>query len=178
MALTNTALPYGIRDLKVTPINADGTLGTGVDLPNIRSLAFTEAEDFEELRGDDSLVAVRGNGPVVEWEMEAGGISFDAYKVLAGGTVTVTGVTPNQIRTHNKKGTDARPYFQIEGQAISDSGGDIHVVIFKAKVTDNLEGTFEEGTFWMTGASGQALPRASDNALYEFRQHESQTAIA
>lgn len=178
MALADTALPFGIRDIKLTPISADGVLGTAVDLPNAQTLSFSEAEDFEELRGDDKLVAVVGTGPAVEFEIEAGGISLEAYKVLVGGVTAVTGVTPNQVRKFTKKGADKRPYFQAAGKAISDSGGDIHCFLFKCKVTESLEGSFEEGGFYITSCSGQALPRTSDDALYEFRQNETAIDLA
>lgn len=176
MALPTTALPFGLRDVKITPINADGTLGTSVDLPNSRTLSFSEAEDFEELRGDDSLVAIRGTGAQIEWELESGGIGLDAYKVLAGGTVTSTGVSPAAKKTFSKVATDSRPYFKIEGQAISDSGGDFHVIIYKAKVSENLEGTLEDGAFWLTACSGLALPDGTGK-LYDFIHNETAVAI-
>ena len=56
MPLTTTPLPYGLRDVKITPYTNSTTLGTPIDLPNSRTFAFTEAEDFEELRGDDKVV--------------------------------------------------------------------------------------------------------------------------
>jgi hypothetical protein len=108
--------------------------------------------------------------------LESGGISLDAYKLLAGGTVTTSGVTPNLKKTYAKKGTDARPYVQIEGQVISDSGGDMHAVIYKAKVDGSIGGEFADGQFWLTGADGHGFPNAADK-LYDFVQNETATAI-
>lgn len=176
MALANPALPYGLRDVKLRPIDSSGVVGASVDLPVARTFSFSEAEDFEELRGDDKVVAIRGKGPSVEWELEAGGISLDAYKIMAGGTVTTTGVTPTLSKALLKKVTDARPYFQVEGQAISDSGGDFHATLFKVRASDSLEGEMGDGQFQLTSASGSAIGDASDN-LYEFRQNESVTSI-
>lgn len=177
MALASSALPYGLRDVKVRPIDDAGVVGPSVDLPASRTFSFTEAEDFEELRGDDKVIAIRGKGPKVEWELESGGISLAAYKVLSGGTTSLTGVTPNQVNSYKKKVTDARPYFQVEGQAISDSGGDFHVIIFKARASDSLEGEMSDGQFWLTSASGEAIGDVNDD-LYEFRHNESVTAVA
>lgn len=176
MALATTALPYGCRDVRVSPIADDGTVGTGVDLPNSQTLSFTEAEEYEELRGDDGIVAIRGKGAQVQWTLESGGISLAAYKVLAGGTVTVSGTTPNQIRQYRKVRTDTRPYFKAEGQAISDSGGDMHVILYKARASTNLEGEFADGKFWISKAGGTAIPNISD-LLYDFVQNETATAI-
>jgi hypothetical protein len=178
-----TALPYGIRDVKVTPFLDENleTLGVPVDLPNMQTLSFTEAEDFTQLRGDDRVVTTRGQGSNVEWELEAGGLSFAAVKTMYGGVITETGVAPNIVRKFRKKSRDTRPFFRIEGQAISDSGGDVHVVIFRAKATDNLEGELADGEFWTTGASGEGLPSvatATDDVLYDFIENTTATPIA
>ena len=177
-----TSLPYGLRDVKLTPYTNDSgtTLGTPVDLPNSRTLSFSEAEEFTELRGDDKVVTTRGQGASVEWDLEAGGLSFGALKVLGGGTVVETGVTPSQKKTYTKKATDARPFFQIEGQIISDSGGDLHCVLPRCRTTGNIEGEFSDGNFFLTSGSGAALPSLKTGALdvlYEFVQNEVATAI-
>lgn len=183
MPLNTIPLPYGLRDVKVTPYTtaAADTLGTGVDLPYGRTFSFTETEEYEDLRGDDKLVATHGKGGEVEWELEAGGISLEAYKAMNGGTVGTTGVTPNQIKTYSKLVTDQRPYFKVEGQAISDSGGDFHGIVYKCKVTGNLEGSLGDGVFWLTKASGKGLPATLTGKvdyLYDFVQNETTTAIA
>lgn len=170
-------LPYGIRDVKLTKYTDGGgqTLGTtSVDLPNIQTLSFSEAEEFSELRGDDATIATRGQGATVDWELEAGGISFPAWAILTGGTVTTEGTTPNRKTLIQKKGTDARPYFRIDGQSISDSGGDLQCHLFRCKVNDTVEGEFADGEFFVTSASGKALPLLQTNDwLYEFEQNET-----
>lgn len=175
-ALPALTLPYGLRDIKLTPISAAGVLGTAVDLPASQTLSFSEAEEFVEIRGDDKVQGVRGRGAQVDWELEAGGISLEAWAVLSGGTLTSSGTTPNRIKKFSKKGADARPYFKAEGQAISDSGGDVHGVLFKCKVNDTLEGEFADGEFWVTSASGIAIPNVTDD-LYDLIQNETATAI-
>lgn len=176
MALTDPVLPFGLRDVKLTPINSDGTLGTSVDLPVSQTLSFSEAEDYEELRGDDRLVAVHGKGPVVEWELEAGGISIEAWNVLSGGTVTNSGSGTTEVKDFLKKITDQRHYFRIEGQSIADDGGDVHVIIYKAKCDDSLEGEFGDGVFFVTSCSGRGLGDVNDN-LYRITWNETITSI-
>lgn len=177
MPLTTVPLPYGLRDVKVAVLGAGDTPGTLVDFPNARTLSFSEAESFEELRGDDGVVAVHGNGPTVDWELEGGGFSFDAVKALYGGTVTDTGTTPNQKRSFDKLDTDQRPYLKIEGQAISDSGGDFHVTLWKARATGELSGTLADAAFWLTSASGRAIAKAADRKIYTITQNETAAAI-
>lgn len=176
------ALPYGIRDTKVTAYTtaAATTLGTSTDYPNARTMSFSEAEEYEELRGDDKVIAIRGKGPQVEWEMEHGGISLGAYKDINGGTLETTGVTPNVVTTYRKLVTDVRPYFKAEGQAISDSGGDFHAVLWRCRASGGVEGELADGAFWLTGASGLALPSmitGDEDVLYDFVINETATAI-
>lgn len=176
-------LPYGIRDVKLTPYTTDAatTLGTpSVDLPNSRTLSFAETEDFEELRGDDGVVTVRGKGAGVDWELEGGGISLEATKTMYGGVITETGTTPARKKQLRKKATDTRPFFKAEGQAISDSGGDFHVVLHLCRSTGDLSGEMAEGSFFLTGGSGRALGSkvAADlGVVYDFIQNETAVAI-
>lgn len=177
MALGNS-LPFGLRDVKLQEISDAGVVSsTLVDLPVARTFSFAETENYEELRGDDRLAASHGDGPIVEWALENGGISLEAYAVVAGGTVTTTGVTPSQVKTYKKKVTDARPYFAVTGQAISDNGGDMHGVVYKAKADGSLEGNMEQGSFRLTSASGKGYGNDDDD-LYDWVQHETVTAIA
>lgn len=171
-----TALPYGLRDVKVAPIDATGTIGTMVDLPNSQTLSFTENEDFQELRGDDKVVAKRGNGPTVDWELDSGGISLEAYAIINGGTVATSGVAPAQVKTYSKKGTDSKPDFWAEGQAMSESGGDFHMVLYRCKADGGVEGELNDGEFWVTKASGTGIADTADN-LYDMVQNETAIGI-
>jgi len=180
------SLPFGLRDVKITPYtDATATVlaASSIDLPNSRTFSFAEAEEFEELRGDDSLVATHGAGPVVNWELEAGGYSFEAVAAMYGGVVSELVATPgSRVKRFRKKRTDQRPYFKVEGQVISDSGGDLHCVIWRCKATDDFNGEFTDGQFWLTGAGGQGLacliPGDDFDVVYDFIQNEAVTAIA
>lgn len=176
------ALPYGIRDAKLTPYaDAIGeTLGTeSFDLPNVQTFSFSEKEEFQELRGDDKLVTTHGRGAQCDWTLEAGGISFKIWSILSGGEVIETGTTPTRTITVRKRGSDVRPYFRVEGQAISDSGGDVHAIIYRCRCNDQIEGEFKDGEFYISKASGVGLPLLDDtnDLLYDFVQNETKTAI-
>lgn len=183
MPLNTIPLPYGLRDVKITPFtDATATVlaGSSIDLPNAQTMTWSETEDFEELRGDDQLQATHGKGPQIEWDLESGGISMEAYAAIAGGTVTTTGTTPNQVKTFRKLTTDQRPYFKVEGQAISDSGGDFHTVIYRAKASKDIKGELKDGAFMIPATSGVGLGSkvpATLDRLYDFVQNETATSI-
>lgn len=182
MTLSSTALPYGLRDCRITPYTDASALvlaASSIDLPNAQTFTFSDNEDFEDLRGDDHLVTSHGNGSEIDWELGNGGISFEAYQAINGGTVTTTGVTPNQIKTYSKNITDVRPSFKVEGQSISDSGGDFHTVVYRCKATGEITGSQEDGKFWITDVKGKGYANYASpvGRLYDFVQNESVVAI-
>lgn len=179
MALAAVGLPYGLRDVKVAPLDGAGVKGTLVDLPNGQTFEFEETTSTQTLRGDDKNVAQRTTVDGVSWTLGAGGISFEAMKVIAGGAITTTGVTPNIKKQWRRMDTDAYPDFFLEGQAISESGGDHHTVIHRAKATQ-ISGTHEDGEFWVSGAEGTGLGTltvANVGAVWDMVQNETAAAI-
>jgi hypothetical protein len=184
MAITDTALPYGIRSCYLTPytdVNGTVLAATSIKLPNARTFSFSDSEDFEELRGDDRVVAQHGNGSAVEWDLESGGLPFEAYKAMAGGTIVESGTGATGRKVYSKKVTDQRPYFRIEGQAISDSGGDVHTIVYRCKATGELSGEFSDGSFFLTSASGVGISVVSGpniDKLYDFVQNATVTPFA
>jgi hypothetical protein len=178
----NHPLPFGLRDVKLKPLSDANILGTPVDLPVSRTFSFSDTEDFEILAGDDATAASHGSGPTCEWELESGGLNFEAFKVMSGGTITSSSTTPTMKKVYSKLTTDSRPYFQAEGQAISDSGGDIHGIVYRCKATGSLEGEFGNGAFFLTAASGtgygDTVGTTPTNKLYDFVQNETAVAIA
>lgn len=179
MALAEHALPFGLRQVVLTPIAEDGTLVTAsaVQLPASRTFSFSETEDYEKLEGDDRTVASHGKGPLVEWELEGGGISLAIWRILSGGTITAGGVSPAATRTFTKKLTDSRPYFQVEGRAISDNGGDFHGIVYRCKADSDLEASMENGSFLLTSAKGTGYGDTTTEKLYDFVHNETAKPI-
>lgn len=172
MTTTYGSHPFGLNDVKLTEI--DGS--PQVDLPAARTLSFSERIASSELKGDDQLVAVLSVAEAVEWSLEAGGISLDAYALMTGRTVTISGTTPAQSSYLDIDGARCYPYFKIYGKAIDDDcASDIHVKIRKAKLTA-IEGELANGEFLVTKAEGVAI---SDGvAIVSFIQNETAAALA
>jgi len=175
MALSDNRLPYGLRDLKVATLDNAGVRGTLVDLPNAQTLEFTESTSTQTLRGDDAVKATRTTVDAVEWSLGAGGINFEAMKVIAGGTISVTGVTPAVKKRWRRLEGEAYPDFYLEGQAMSESGGDHHTVIHRAKASQ-ISGTHQDQEFWVTQAEGTGigtLTAANVGAVWDMVANET-----
>lgn len=188
MAL-GTTLPYGLRDIKLIQypsLEATSFGSTLVDLPNARTMSFNDTEEYTELRGDDKLVTSHGQGSQVEWEIESGGYSFAAHAIVAGGVVVETGIAPNQRKRYRKKSSDQRPFFMAVGQAISDSGGDMHTILWLCRATGDVEGQMQDAEFVTPSISGTGFPcRVAgmvagidiQDSVYDFVQNETITSI-
>ena len=187
MAL-GTSLPYGLRDVKLVQYPTLEAINFGsvlTDLPIARTFSFNDTEEYTDLRGDDALQTSHGQGSQVEWEIESGGISFAAHAILAGGVVTETGISPNQVKRFRKKTTDQRPFFTAIGQAISDAGGDFKAYVWRCRSTGNVEGELADGEFLIPSMSGIGFgSKVSGNvagseildSVYDFVQSETITS--
>lgn len=182
MVAVPDALPYGLRQVRITPYtDGQGSVlaSSSYPLPVAMTLGFSETEQYDELRGDDVLVAVHGRGPQVDWSLEAGGISITAMAIVSGAMVIEEGVAPNRKTRLRKSGDDVRPYFRIDGRAISDSGGSMLTRIYRAKANGRIQADLRGGAFQTSRIDGVGLPMVGDGGrwLYEFVRLEDDTAI-
>lgn len=160
--------PFGLKDVKLVPAGG----GTAVDLPSAQRLSFTERTISGELRGDDSLVSVVGISEAVEWELEAGGISLEAYALMTGRTISASGTTPNQSKTLTGQAGKHYPYFKVFGKSVGDaSTDDVHVLLHKCKLTE-ISGEFADGEFFVTSCQGIAIDDGT-NGIFDIVQNET-----
>jgi len=158
---------------QVILVSSDGTVNYA--LPAAQTLSFGERVISEELPGNDQVNAVITMADAVEWELEHGGISLEAYALMTGRTAVLSGTTPSRTYHLQARSRAAFPYFKIYGKALGDSIDDIHVKIPKAKINDTIEGELADGKFWVTKCKGIAI----DNGTYmwEFIQNETAAAL-
>lgn len=184
----SASIPYGMRDIHITGYTNGETLaGTSLDLPNAQTMTWTESEDTDTLRGDDQVVVTRGQGIAVSWEMDSGGYAFDVVKTMYGHTLTDSGTTPDQVRVLRRRTDDARPYFQAEGQSISESGGDFHGILYKCKTSGDFQHQLQDQNFLIYNPQGDAFGLAADRTgtgnpptartIYDLIQNETAVAI-
>ena len=172
MPLTADAKPFGLRDVKLT--NMAGS--TQVDLPSAQTLRFSERLRSGELSGDDKTVAVVAFSDAVEWTLEAGGIPLAAYALMTGRTMAAAGTTPSQTNTLTGSAQETFPYFKIYGTALGDGIDNVHCLIFKAKLTGSIEGTFGDGEFLVTSCSGVAIDDGT-NGIFDFVLNETAATV-
>jgi len=148
-----------------------------IALPAVTTLGFKARLVSGELRGNDIVQALVAIEDAVEWSLEAGGISLEAWALMTGRTVTETGTTPGRTNTLNIAGGTVYPYFKIYGKAVGENAtDDIHVKLYKCELTEPLDGSFADGEFYVTSCSGLALSDGV-NGIADIVQNETATAL-
>jgi len=161
--------PFGLRGIKLVNLAGDAA----VDLPAAMTLGFKPRLVSGEMRGNDIVQALVAIEDAVEWSLEAGGISLEAWALMTGRTVDESGTTPNRTNTLNIAGGTVYPYFKIYGKSVGENAtDDIHVKLYKCKLTEPLDGNFSDGEFYVTSCSGLALPDGV-NGVADIVQNET-----
>ena len=164
---------FGLRQIKL--VNAAGTV---TELLNAaQTMTFKERVKSGELSGNDHTLAVVAFSDAVEWELEEGGISIEAYALMTGRTLAaVAGTTPNQSLTLNADAMTSFPYFKIYGKSVGDAGDDVHVKVYKAKITGGIEGQFADGEFFVSKCAGVAIDDGSVG-IFDIVHNETTAAL-
>lgn len=160
---------FGLKQVVIT----DSAGANPVTLPAGMVLRVQESYEDADFTAEGLRVAQRALLTGLEWDIEAGGISLDAWAKLTGRSKTTQSLPQGSGgTTYTLAATSAIavPYVRVYGRSIADdAAGDLHVKIYRAKVT-GLEGTFREGEFWVSACRGVAVYDSS-GALWDFVQH-------
>ena len=159
--------PFGLRTVVVA--SEDGS--SFATLPAAQTFSFTERIRGEEFAGDDSVLALAAFSDAVEWSLEHGGISLDAYALMTGRSVVETGSTPGRVSTLTGSAAESFPYFRVYGKSIADGDDDVHCVLYRCKLF-NLQGQLGQDAFWVNQASGVGISDGV-NGIFDFVQNET-----
>jgi len=144
-------MPVGMKQIKLK-------IGSEVlELPAALTLKFKEKVVSGRGRGGDRLVALAAAPDGVEWEMEALGISLEAYALMTGLTVVSSGSTPSEVKTLASSDTNRYPYFDIYGKALGVGADDVHYHIINAKIMDGMDAPLQDAEFTKAAYKGEAL---------------------
>ena len=151
--------PFGMKQIKIA-FGEPGAETIVRTLPAGLKLMFKERAISGRGRGGDALVALASAPNGVEWEMEALGLTLEAYALMTGGTVTVTPESQLGLAdgtTVLPSNSERNPYFNIYGKALGVGADDIHYVIIDAKLTEGMSAPLADGEFTKASFKGLAL---------------------
>jgi hypothetical protein len=136
--------PFGLKEIIIENMAGNAR----VSLPAALELGFEEMVVTGEFYGNDDLQGIVTQPLGVKGTFKQGGYPLEALSLMTGHDYAVTGSTPNQVATLQGDSI-TYPYFKIYGKSLGDEGDDIHVKIFKAKLTSSPKGTFKRAEFFM-----------------------------
>ena len=164
--------PFGVRETRV----AVGT--TNLPWGAVESAEASETLITADLKGDDTIAAQHSLIEKITGTLKLGGVSLQAYALVTGRIVATTGVTPTRGSTLSLTAGDAFPYFRLYIRAVTDDGGDVWYVIYKAKISEGAKGTFAYGAFRETDISFVGVAdSANSNKFMDIITHETASAL-
>lgn len=161
--------PFGLRQVGLYSSDGSGK----VLLPAAMMLHVTPAIESQTFAAEGRNVGAAAFVSGAEWELEAGGLSLEAYAKLTGLSAAASGSTPNRTLTLAADAGNVFPYIRIYGRAVSDTGG-VKCRLYRCKLTA-LEGTFRGKDFWISYASGVAV--SNGTLVLDFVQEETAVAL-
>jgi hypothetical protein len=169
-------IPRGLDDLKVYILTAD-VPGSSVDVPGAQSLEWSVESDSDELRGDNTAIALVRNPKTVSGTIRVARINLAAFAAMVGGTATTSGTSPNQIISLDESSAAPARYFQIVGQASSaDTNGSAYrTTIYKALVTGGPNETLTIDEWSTPEFEFEAIANPTGNLL---KRQNYETAVA
>lgn len=186
MALSHVTKVFATKDAKVSPLTADPaggttTYGTAIDVPGIRSVSLGGDITTVELRGDQTLLDSDSVLNNITVSFEYAKLSLDVLDVMLGGAVADGGSGSTETGTWSLLGTDTLfPTFKFEAQVVStdNPGGDLHIVMYKCKLSDFPEVGTELDDYQTFTAAATCSPRLSDSKWMDLVINETAVAIS
>jgi len=163
--------PFGLRQVKLT----DEAGANAVTLPRALMMHVTPRMEVTEFTAEAVVVGTSVFAAAADWELEAGGLSLEAWAKLTGLSAAAAGSTPNRTWTMTAAAGAEFPYLRVYGRAVGDAGSDdVYCVMYRCKLT-SIEGSFRRGDFYITSCAGVAVSNAT--GLYQFVQRETGAAL-
>jgi hypothetical protein len=173
MAYSDNQYTMGIKDLVLY------RAGTSVQLPVAQAASVSPMVVGGILRGSGKIAAANSYIEGCEGQIGMGGWPLKALQVILGmAAPTPTGSTPNQATQYGIAAGDALPYFTMLGRTQDGVGGDVHIVIPKAKIMKGFKLDVKDGAnFVAPSIDFTGIPDANSKAFFLIA-YEATTALA
>lgn len=191
MATKETKL-LGINDLKIVMIADDsdndyrlestGGSADVIDIKGIQTLSLTPTFIEKDLRGDEVVLDRYSKLDSINWSFTNAIMSLDAFKVLYGGEIVLSGSGSAETQTFTLRGLDLPKYFYMEAQTLYSDAGDVHVVLYKCKAS-KIDYELKGEDYALVSVSGMAIPTqykfgsAQGGKIKDVKINETATAI-
>lgn len=182
MTISKQSVVLGIDDAKIFKLTSDSTSAltydTAIEVPGVQKLEIAAQATEKALKSDEKVLDYYVNTDYLSWAFYSSKISLDALAILEGGTVTLSGTTPNQTYTYSIGKSNAPEYFKFEAKANYTAGenGDFHLKLYKCKA-NNIDIQYLANDYAIVTATGVAIPTTHDGKIKDNIINETATAI-
>lgn len=183
MTISNQSVVLGIDDAKIFKLTADSSSAliydSAISLPGLQKIEIASKVTEKELKSDEKVLDYYVNIDYISWMFNSTKISLEALAVLEGGTLTLSGTTPNQVYTYTTSKTSAPNYFKLEAKANYTAGanGDFHLKLYKCKV-NNVDIQYLSTDYAIVSATGVAIATTNNGKIKDNVINETATAIS
>jgi hypothetical protein len=186
MAQDGKVISFNIDDMKIREVLTDpsggsATYGSWIDFLGIQNFQLSPEFINKELPGDGTTLDIFSKLKKLTGQF-TGQMVFAIMEILLGGAASYSGTTPNEQGVFTISGDDLPKYFEFDAQSLyrggSDaSGGDFHINIYKAKMT-NFQYSMQNEEYALLTVDWESVPLLSTNEFGRFVENETRTDIA
>ena len=183
MTISNQTVALGIDDAKIFQLSTDTssslTYASAIALPALQKLEIASQVTEKALKSDEKVLDYYVNTDFISWAFYSTKISLEALAVLEGGTLTLSGTTPNQTYTYSTTKNSMPNYFKLEAKANYTAGanGDFHLKMYKCKV-NSIDILHLASDYAIVTATGVAIPTTNNGKIKDNVINETATAIS
>jgi hypothetical protein len=134
---------FGVQLGAIAVANLDGTIGTPIRIPSLKTTMVSMKTVTDQAQGDMSITAIAAQLISADLTLDTAGISRAVYTTLTGVQPTSSS-TPT--RTYTTYGNDRFPYFALIIESLAaEASGDTLIFLPKVKLTQGFDYKFEFG---------------------------------
>lgn len=172
--MTTKTFHRGLRDLKIAAWTAENTYGAFYDILGARDMSVNWVVEGDQLIGDDVVLDRYSKATSVTVKFENGAVDFTVIDMILGGTLTSTAAYEDLMITEN----DEVPYVALAGRVVGSGGtADLHILIPKAKISNNIQLSAQHGTYVLPSAEFIGVDEGPINGMMRLRKFSAPTAL-
>lgn len=158
--------PFNLTSLVVCAVAADGThTGTPVRLVNGQQCQVEpQSAALDPLMGYGLVRELATILTHANFNLSQGGLDLAAWQIMAGLTLTESGVSPNKkSEAHRAAGGEGLPYFALIGSIASVNGSNIFMGLPKCKLDTVPSLQIQQNQFVIPSVAGKAIANESSS---------------
>ncbi len=168
---------FGLYDVKVALMNADGSYGAAVDVDSARVFVVRLNTVNGTLEGDDEITDAHARAISANLELEFGGpVQFDVLAAITGKSSHVYAEGMANQATLISFDNFNFPYFAVCGRSDQTIAGDDHVYLPKVKIMEGFEVSFQYGQYSIPRLTAMGLRKVPWN-IFSIVEHTALTEV-